>query len=52
MCVKIFTRPRAPPGTIDGKEGRREIRVRNNGDEKGSILFAIFAQLPVTALRI
>lgn len=40
---------------MDGKEGKREIRVSNNGDEYrryGSVVFAIFAQLPVTALRI
>lgn len=55
MHVNMFIRPLIPFCTMDGKEGKREIRVSNSGDKKGSyrrVLFAIFAQLPVTALRI
>lgn len=33
MRVNMFIRPLIPFCTINGKEGKREIRVSNNGDE-------------------
>lgn len=36
MCVNIFTRPLVPPCKIEGKEGRREIRVSKWGQIIGT----------------